>query len=227
MADGRMLKKQISRSRRLAELKTDSARLLYTWIIPHLDVKGRIEADPNIIKGEVVPRLTTYTLPKIQEYLEDMAAVGLITLYRSDGDQYLEMRKFEDHQSLRLNREAPSRIPSPEESGTTPGVIPEQSGSTPAEVKIREEKVRKKKLTAWSDETNILTQEYIDAAIELGLQNGQIEDQFKRFRDTALSKSWQYADWLATWRNFIRNQIEWGKVKPAQGTSVISKGWQS
>lgn len=129
----------------MAELKTDSARLLYTWIIPHLDIKGRLEADPNIIKGEVVPRIATFTLSKIQEYLEDMASVGLVTLYRSDGDQYLELRKFEDHQSLRLNREAPSRIPSPDESNTTPGALPEQSGITPAEVKIREEKIREEK----------------------------------------------------------------------------------
>ncbi len=140
MADGRMLKKQISRSRRLAELKTDSARMLYTWIIPHLDVKGRMEADPTIIKGEVVPRLTTFTPDKIQQYLDDMANVGLIILYKYDNDQYLELRKFEDHQSLRENREAPSRIPTPDYSTATPEQLQEDSGSLPLEDKLREEK---------------------------------------------------------------------------------------
>lgn len=39
MAEGRMLKKNISQSKKLALLKNDSARLLYTWILPHLDIE--------------------------------------------------------------------------------------------------------------------------------------------------------------------------------------------
>lgn len=145
MADGRMLKKQISRSKKLAELKTDSARLLYTWIIPHLDVKGRLEADPHLVKGEIVPRIATFDLENIQEYLEDMAEVGLIKLYQHEGDQFLELVKFSDHQHLREEKEGRSHIPSPDNSGTTPGELPDNSGTTPAQGKARQEKLREVK----------------------------------------------------------------------------------
>lgn len=130
MAKGRMLTKSISTSRRLADLKTDSARLLYTWMIPHLDVEGRMIADPLVIKGLVVPRLFTMTPESINEYLADMVAVDLISLYRCDGDRYLELRKFADHQTLREDREAASKIPPP----------PEDAGSTPAEANLTQAK---------------------------------------------------------------------------------------
>ena len=104
MAEGRMLKKIISTSKKLANLKSDSARLLYTWLLPHLDVEGRFSADPNIVKGYVVPRLKMST-KKIAEYLDDMVINGLIILYEKNSDKYLQLNKFKDFQILRENRE--------------------------------------------------------------------------------------------------------------------------
>ena len=146
MADGRMLKRAVSTSRRLADLKTDSARLLYTWIIPHLDIEGRFYADPAMVKGSVVPRIKSFTEAKIEECLADMAAVGLITLYTVDSDRYLQLRKFKDHQNLRTNKEAKSIIPPSlimDDSRPTPVQLPEHSGNTPIQDKIREDKLSK------------------------------------------------------------------------------------
>lgn len=106
MAEGRMLKRNISESRRLAELKTDSARLLWTWIIPFLDSEGRFYASPDMIKGKVVPRILSFTEKNIPKYIEDMASVGLITLYRVDGELLLQYRKFETFQKIVKSREA-------------------------------------------------------------------------------------------------------------------------
>ena len=113
MADGRMLKKVISQSRRLAELKTDSARLLYTWLLPHLDIKGRYSAEPAVIRGTIVPRIKSFTEAVIEDCLLDLSNNDLIYLYEVDGDNYLELRKFTTHQTLNPNREAPSKIPDP------------------------------------------------------------------------------------------------------------------
>ena len=146
MSDGRMLKKAVSKSRRLADLKSDSARMLYTWIIPHLDVEGRFYADTAMVKGSVVPRVKTFTEEKIDECLRDMADVGLIILYEVDRDKYLQLRKFEDHQNIKKEREAPSKIPSPELS--TPDKIlqtPELVRNSTAQDKIREVKIREDK----------------------------------------------------------------------------------
>lgn len=113
MAEGRILKKCISESKKLAELKTDSARLLYTWLIPHLDSAGRYLADPEIIKGHIVPKLKTMTVSAIKQILNELADSGLICLYKSGDEIYLEFAKFKEYQKY-LDREARSKIPSPE-----------------------------------------------------------------------------------------------------------------
>ena len=148
MAEGRMLKKNISNSRRLAELKTDSARMLWTWIIPYLDVEGRFYASPDMIKSTVVPRLKTFTEEKISECLNDMSRIGLITLYKSDGDLYLQFRKFNDFQKLRKDREG-KPLPSPDGAEIiTPYQLPANSIPTPAQVKLSEVKLSEVKGTA-------------------------------------------------------------------------------
>ncbi len=45
MADGRILSKRVTRSDKIASLSSDTARMIYSWLIPYLDVEGRIEAD--------------------------------------------------------------------------------------------------------------------------------------------------------------------------------------
>lgn len=143
MAEGRMLKKVISMSRKLAQLKTDSARLLYTWILPHVDVKGRFSAEPDIVKGYVTPRLTTMTVEKVETCLRDMAVNKLILLYKVNGDSYLEIVKFGEFQTLREDREAPSKIPPPDDSNATPAELPEYSPTSKvkgSKVKLKESK---------------------------------------------------------------------------------------
>lgn len=118
MADGRMIKKRISKSKKLANLKDDSPRLLYFMIYPHVDVEGRLDADPALIKGECIP-LFDWPLDKIEKCLIQLAQIGLIYLYSIGGEQYLELTRFNDFQVLRKDRESKSIIP----SRTTPGVI--------------------------------------------------------------------------------------------------------
>ena len=131
MAEGRMLKKKVSTSKKLMELKTDSARLLWTWLLPHLDVEGKFSADPDIVKGSVVPRLKHFTSAKVEEYLLDMAENGLIVIYEVNGDRYLKFNKFEENQTLRTDREAKSSIPDPVDNVITPEVPPDSSVVTP------------------------------------------------------------------------------------------------
>lgn len=113
MAEGRMLKKRIAKSKKVAGLKTDRTRTLYFMILPHLDVEGRIEADPNIIKGNVCPYINTMTLRSIAESLKDMEKVGLIVLYEVSGEHFLQYTRFSDFQNLQKSREAKSSIPAP------------------------------------------------------------------------------------------------------------------
>ena len=55
MAQGRMLKTRIAKSKKMGRLNDDAARLLYLMILPHVDVKGRIEADPILLRSITMP----------------------------------------------------------------------------------------------------------------------------------------------------------------------------
>lgn len=132
MPEGRMLKKRISNSKTVGNLKSDSARLLYTWLIPHLDCKGRYSADPDLIKGHIFPKVKSMTPAKIQKLIIELAEVGLIIHYkaspdisnskgdnvnnvRSNSETYLELVGFLKYQKIYEGREADSDIPDPKE----------------------------------------------------------------------------------------------------------------
>lgn len=146
MPRGRMLDKEaISQSKKLSELSNDTGRLIYTWLLAHLDAEGRFSADPAIIKGIVFPRIKKMTVNKIEKYLNEMSIKKLLILYQADGDKYLQYIKFREYQNLDKNREAPSKIPPPKkENIINSGVNPIKSDLVPpSEVKLREDKISK------------------------------------------------------------------------------------
>lgn len=111
MAEGRMIKKRVAMSKKLAAVN-DSAGFLYFMMYPHADFAGRIEADPMIIKGQMLT-YSNWDVEKIQACLENLYEVGLIVLYKSKGNQYLQFTRFEDFQRLDPKKEAETKIPSP------------------------------------------------------------------------------------------------------------------
>ena len=140
MAEGRMLKKVICESPRLAALKNDTNRLIYTWLIPHLDVEGRHSADIRILKSHIAPILNHITHKILKNSLIDMAENDLIALYDVDGKPYLELKRFHKHQVLREGRERASDIPA--SSVGTPSALRRPSVDTAAQEKLREVKLR-------------------------------------------------------------------------------------
>jgi len=132
MADGRMLSKRVTRSNKVAGLSSDTARMIYSWLIPYTDVEGRMEADPRLLKADIAPLLDHVTAKVINSVLQELHNIGLVILYSSkDGlKQYLQITKFEDNQkNLRKDREAPSHIPDP-----TADEVRQNSGEGPAEL---------------------------------------------------------------------------------------------
>lgn len=138
MAEGRMLKKEISDSKKLGELSSDKPRVLYFMMLPHLDIKGRLKADPQKIKGQICTMLP-YSVKSIQSALEALHKVGLILLYHNNEAQFLEYTRFGDFQKLYPDKEAESKIPAP---------TPEDYGElqrTPLKVKGKEVKEKELK----------------------------------------------------------------------------------
>ena len=138
-----MLKKVISESKSLGNLKSDSGRLLYTWIIPFLDIEGRHSADPDIIKGHVFPKVKSMTVAKIRKLLPELVTEGLVILYRNDGESYLQLTKFQEHQKLDPLKEGKSKIPAPRPEDVENKATPDNSGVTPENSSLSKVKISK------------------------------------------------------------------------------------
>ncbi|KKN10575.1 hypothetical protein LCGC14_1035140 [marine sediment metagenome] len=123
MAEARLLRKKISKSERVNALPIP-ARLLFTWMIPHLDVEGRMSGNPKIIQQTVLP-LASFTpnmvdkwLNMMQDQKDDITGKGLIERYEVGNNKYLWMPGFIGEQSPRGGQtwktwEPASDIPAP------------------------------------------------------------------------------------------------------------------
>ncbi len=145
MPDGRMLKKKISLNEAVADLANDTHRMLFTWALAHLDVKGRISGSPRQFRAIVVPLLDHITNETIVAFFIDAQDKELLRLYEVDGVQVIEYPKFTDpgNQKLNPDREAKSKYPDPPSPspnqpvsapdlvGSKSGVGPEQAANIP------------------------------------------------------------------------------------------------
>ena len=161
MPRGRFLSRDVSTSERLANLRTDFARLLWSWCVPHTDRDGRLPGSSRVLRATVVPMLDVSN-DDVGEAVADLVRCRLAVLYDSDGTPALQILKFKLHQTgMRYDREAPSKHgPAPDvvrtnsgpapsaqdDSGSGPG--PDNSGCSPPEAKGSEAKSSKDQMKA-------------------------------------------------------------------------------
>jgi hypothetical protein len=155
VARGRMLNKKIGMNGQFNSLPTDTCRLFATWMIPHLDIRGVMHADPQTVRSLVFPRRQDVSNEMISGYLEAMAEVSLIVRFEADGEQWLYWPGFGRNQvGVRYDRELPEFPPPPgwvEMEETDTEHIPHNAGKVPAEGKGREVKRSEKKLSEGAD----------------------------------------------------------------------------
>jgi hypothetical protein len=147
MPRGRMLNKEISTNKHLPQV-SNHARLLFTWMIPHLDSGGKFFGNPTQVKGIVVPYLKEYTENKIEKCLVELEEIGLITIY-GDTCKYIYYNGFADNQTINIAKEAKSIIPDP-----TPEELQSNARITPPEVKLSKEKRSKDETHPSFEEVN-------------------------------------------------------------------------
>jgi hypothetical protein len=148
MPQGRIVLKRICQSKKLAALKTDGARLLYTWLLPNVDVNGCFSADPSVLKGQIFTRLN-HRVDVIENYLKDLEANLLIILYEVDGDEFLCIPDFAEKQP-RLDPEKegkPDILPPTQELiESYSRLIHEQGESNSPLSKVKQSKVKDKQI---------------------------------------------------------------------------------
>jgi hypothetical protein len=146
MAKGRMLQKRISTSNKMTSLSSDTVRLLYTWLLAHLDINGNFYADPIMVNNLVFTRLG-HSVKTVAAGLDELASVGLIVRYQIDGEVYLNYPDFFDKQpKLNPDREGNSDIPNiTPESILSNSVITQNERiqqKTQYKINIREDKIK-------------------------------------------------------------------------------------
>ncbi len=134
MPQGRMLSKKISNDENVAQLSLP-ATLLYTWMIPHLDQKGRIYGDIWTLKS-IVPYISELTPRRIRSCIDEFIDKDLVWYYGND-HKYLEFKGFDKNQTIHPEREAKSTIPGHDENMT-------KTPSDHQESKVNKSKVNKK-----------------------------------------------------------------------------------
>jgi len=116
-----MIDKRVGNSKKLGKVSDKAARI-YFMVYPHLDSAGRIAFDDlDDLKIEIIPYLKGWGLWKIATSLDELADIGLITLYPNKGKIAMQFERFGDFQTIRKDREAASKI-------NAPGVAPAGSG---------------------------------------------------------------------------------------------------
>ncbi|XEC97016.1 DNA replication protein DnaD [Paenibacillus tarimensis] len=110
MAERRMISKVISISEKVNTLSL-FGRLLYTWMIPHTDDFGRLPGSPAKVRALIVP-MGDETVKDVESALSDMQDNGLIEWYEVDGEKFIQITNFDEHQSG-LHKRTNSKFPDP------------------------------------------------------------------------------------------------------------------
>jgi len=132
VARGRMISKAISLDEKVDSLSDDTARLLFTWMIPHLDCEGRIYGEAKVFRSIVAPR-RNYSIKKVEKILTELKKTGLIERYSINGNTYISVPNFQKHQTgLRKDKESQSQIPA-----NTADKRRSEDGLTPPQVKVK------------------------------------------------------------------------------------------
>lgn len=118
MARGRMLDRNVMKSRKVNSLSRDH-RLMYVSMLPFLDREGRIVAEPIVLKANVF-RWSDFTVDEIAEGVAALAAAELVELYSDeDNDAIIQYTRFADFNSPNA-KEAKSEVIGPDDPKAQP-----------------------------------------------------------------------------------------------------------
>lgn len=100
----RILGESILTSETLNKLCPEQEALWYRLLVC-ADDYGCADARPIIVLARCYPlRIGKIEPDQIASWLQELAKVGLITLYQVDGKDYLQIVKWEEHQRIRTKR---------------------------------------------------------------------------------------------------------------------------
>jgi hypothetical protein len=222
-----MLQNRISKSQKLASLSSDTVRLLYTWMLSHLDVNGNFYADPVMVNNLVFTRLG-HSVDNIAAALDELEASGLIIRYQVGNETYLNYPDFQEKQpKINKDKEGKPDIPL-----YTPDKLRSNAGITPEIVcpKIREDKIREVKIR----EENTLSQKnkFLDSVFLTAIEYQKLQEVLgQKSLDVGIEKldysitvkSGKYKDHYKTLLNWFKRGF---LVEGSNGNGSYQRGYK-
>lgn len=117
----RIIKESIRTSKKVNSLNDFEYRM-WSYAITYVDDYGRGIADPAIIKGFVFPLRKEVKESDITKALKRMDEIGLIRLYKAEGETYFYFPNWSNHQRIQKKH---SKYPEPPADGEPPSVTVE------------------------------------------------------------------------------------------------------
>lgn len=183
---------------------TPLARLFYVSLWCEADREGRLEWKPKTLKLRYLPGDNC----DILDLANELSSAGLILIYSAEGKTYAQIYSFKKHQVIN-NRESESTIPAP-----TNDACPTRESGEKAEGKEGRKEGKGKEGREESQRATRLPPDFTIPSEWVEFCKAERKDldphrTFAKFRDHWISKAGKDGaklDWLATWRNWVRDE---------------------
>ncbi|MFO7774121.1 MAG: hypothetical protein R6U93_04815 [Dehalococcoidia bacterium] len=111
----RMISPEIWRNEKVANLP-DAGRLLFIGTFSNADDDGRLKASPRYLRALIFP-YDDKTEHEVRELRDKCDELGLIRVYGRNGQEYLDIPGWSEHQHIRKDRYNQSKLPGYEDAG--------------------------------------------------------------------------------------------------------------
>jgi hypothetical protein len=223
MARIRSLKPEFWHDRKLARQTSRDARMLYMGLWNHADEWARANGDIAVVKGLIFP----YDRVNIDALLSELVSAGVVMRYEVDGDPFLFLPNLSKHQRLEPAKVA-SKFPSPDEADqasdlhtqiganssektcaeSSPGSAGSENSAASLCNGVRGQGGRAQKNRAMPPPDIFpITDEMREWAAQ-HTPNVDLGSETQKLFDWARGKGEKKADWVATWRNWMRRTQE-------------------
>ena len=214
----RILKESICTSDSIDRLSWFEEVVFYRLIV-NCDDYGRFDGRVALIKNTLFPLKESVTLTAVENAINKLATVGLVTLYEYEGRQYLQLPTWNEHQSIRAKR---SKFPSPDGCMKSSEIICKQMNANVPVIQSESESNPNPKEGAKAPNAHARFSPPSVSDVEAYCRERRNDVDPQRFVDFYASKGWKVGsqpmkDWKAavrTWEQ--RGKDERSASKPKQ-----------
>lgn len=203
---------------------TPLARLFYVSLWCEADREGRFEWKPKTFKLRYLPGDNC----DVVELAKELIDAGLVEIYEAEGKTYACIPSFTKHQVIN-NRESESTIPAPNSETKV-----DAPSTREPRVKAEGKEGRKGREGNATERASRLPTDFTlpdDWSTFCQTERPDLDPEktFDKFRDYWTAKAGKDGaklDWLATWRNWVREERgSAGRAQPAKSSSAFAGGF--